>query len=144
MYTVLSGFAAFCKNTLLGTGKRINLSLFVGSEFRRQHDIFFQLLHGIVLVDIACFTVTPNSSEIRTQSFIALMEERPAYKSWCRFRRSRFLLLGPQCQRSSSALEFPALSDFWAAPRAWAMLFCQFFHSVLKAFFQLDETSGTM
>ena len=55
IYGAFRILAALCKNTLLGTSKRINLSLFVGSDLWCQHDIFFQFFHGVVLVDIACF-----------------------------------------------------------------------------------------
>ena len=47
--------AALCKNTLLGTGKRIYLPLFIGSDLGCKHDIVFQFFNSIVFMDIACF-----------------------------------------------------------------------------------------
>ena len=36
-------------------GKRVNFSLFIGSDLRCKHHIFFQFLHRIVFVDITGF-----------------------------------------------------------------------------------------
>ena len=48
-------FHALCKDTFLWSGKRIHISLFIGSDLWRQHDIFFQFFNRIILMDIAGF-----------------------------------------------------------------------------------------
>ena len=66
VYSTVRILTAFCKNTLLRTGKRINLTLLIGPDLRCKHDIVFQFFNGVVFMNITCFYC--NAKLIRNQN----------------------------------------------------------------------------
>ena len=65
IYGTLRILTAFCKNTFLGTGKRINVPLLIGPDLRCKHDILFQFFNGVIFMNITCFH--RNAKLIRNQ-----------------------------------------------------------------------------